>query len=201
MTGAINAQERRDVGSFDVPNAFIQTLMGLMANGSRKIVCLTDDAVNLLCKIDPSFTTYVVYVEFLYKSPHKRHKNVKECAHNVKRIQKVMYCSIKRAIYGMVTAALQWYRQWHQDLLWQGFDINPYDPCVANKTVDGQQLTVVWHVDDGKVSHVNPDVITRFIDWVDRMYGDDKLGHVTSVCGKVHDYLGMVLDYSEPGIL
>ena len=30
-----------------------------------------------------------------------------------------------------------------------GFEINLYDPCVANKTTDGEkQLTMVWHVSD-----------------------------------------------------
>ena len=64
MTGAIDAQERRDVGSFDVPNAFIQTVMGRMADRSRKIVRLMDDAVNILCEIDPTFSEYVLYEEF-----------------------------------------------------------------------------------------------------------------------------------------
>ena len=33
------------------------------------------------------------------------------------------------------------------DLENEGFVINPYDPCVANKIVDGKQFTVAWHVD------------------------------------------------------
>ena len=36
-----------------------------------------------------------------------------------------------------------------------GFIVNPYDPCVANKDVNGKQMTVLWHVDDLKVSHVD----------------------------------------------
>jgi hypothetical protein len=39
-------------------------------------------------------------------------------------------------------------------------EINPYDFCVANKTIDNKQCTVVWHVDDLKISHVNPVVVT-----------------------------------------
>ena len=31
--------------------------------------------------------------------------------------------------------------------------INPYGPCVANKWKDGGGLTMVWHVDNMKVSH------------------------------------------------
>ncbi len=34
-----------------------------------------------------------------------------------------------------------------------GFVINDYDPCVANKMINGHQMTVTWYVDDLKVSH------------------------------------------------
>ena len=43
-----------------------------------------------------------------------------------------------------------------------GFEINPYDPCVANKMVNGAQCTVYWHVDDLKVFHVDEAVVTTF---------------------------------------
>lgn len=36
-----------------------------------------------------------------------------------------------------------------------GFEINQYGPCDANKIVGGQQLTVMWHVDDLKLSNIN----------------------------------------------
>ncbi len=47
-----------------------------------------------------------------------------------------------------------------------GFQINPYDWCVANKTVDGKQCTVIWHVD----IHEDPDVVTRFLDNLEDKY-------------------------------
>ena len=43
-----------------------------------------------------------------------------------------------------------------------GFVINPYDPCVANKQVGASQMTVCWHVDDLKVSHADAAEQTRF---------------------------------------
>ena len=51
------------------------------------------------------------------------------------------------------------YKKLLRDLEKEGFEVNPYDPCVANKIVDGKQLTVTWHVDDLKVSHVKTEVI------------------------------------------
>ena len=37
-----------------------------------------------------------------------------------------------------------------------GFELNLYDPCVANCEIEGKQFTIGWYVDDTKTSHVNP---------------------------------------------
>ena len=50
-------------------------------------------------------------------------------------------------------AALLFYLKFLKNLKSIGFVLNPYDPCVANKSVDGAQLTVVWHVDDNLIGH------------------------------------------------
>ena len=44
-----------------------------------------------------------------------------------------------------------------------GFVVNPYDPCIANKIVDGHQLTLQWHVDDLMISHVDMSAINDFL--------------------------------------
>ena len=36
-----------------------------------------------------------------------------------------------------------------------GFQVNPYDPCVANRIVKNRQHTVIWHVDDLKSTRAN----------------------------------------------
>ena len=55
--------------------------------------------------------------------------------------------------------------------------------------VDGLQHTVSWHVDDltVKSSHVNPKL--------------PSINDVKAVRGKRHNYLGMVLDFSTPGVV
>ena len=70
---------------------------------------------------------------------------------------------------------------------------------MVNKTIGEKQFTVMWHVDDLKVSHVNPKVVDKFIEWIEYKYGDPKIGNVKAVRGKRHDYLAMILDYSEEG--
>ena len=74
-----------------------------------------------------------------------------------------------------------------------GFEINPYNPCVANKMVKGSQMTVIWHVDDLKISHEKDDEVSKFILGLAKIYGDKISVHR----GKVHDHLGMELDCSD----
>jgi hypothetical protein len=73
--------------------------------------------------------------------------------------------------------------------------LNPYDPCVTNKMVNGKQMTVCWHVDNLKVSHMDLAEVTRFGQWLNSTYGVTVAEHR----GKVHDYLGMILDFTRDG--
>ena len=99
----------------------------------------------------------------------------------------------------MLQSSLLYYKKWVKDIEEIGFKLNPYDPCVANKMVHGHQLTLTWHVDDVKASHVMKKVIDGLIEWIEMKYG----GHtkVSQSRGKRHDYLAMILDYSTPGVV
>ena len=44
-----------------------------------------------------------------------------------------------------------------------GFTIDPYYRCVTNNMRNGQKLTVVWHVDDLKLSHIDPEEVTKML--------------------------------------
>jgi hypothetical protein len=96
-----------------------------------------------------------------------------------------------------MVSAMLFYKKFKKDLIEQGFELNPYDPCVANKNINGNQITVCWHVDDLKVSHQDSKVVTNFLQWIKDTYGS--IGKVKITRGKKHDYLGMKLDYSIPG--
>ena len=50
--------------------------------------------------------------------------------------QKVVYIQVLQAIYGMLQAAILWYKKFRDDLEQKEFTFNPYDPCVANRDVD-----------------------------------------------------------------
>jgi hypothetical protein len=62
--------------------------------------------------------------------------------------QKVLIVECLNAVYGMMVAALLYYKKFVKSLTKQVFKLNPYDGCVANKIVKGKQITICFHVDD-----------------------------------------------------
>ena len=76
----------------------------------------------------------------------------------------------------MLVSAMLFYRKLTTSLLSYGLKLNPYDLCVAHKMVNGEQLTICWHVDDLKSSHINPKVNDKFFQWIKDTFG--QLGEV-----------------------
>jgi hypothetical protein len=95
----------------------------------------------------------------------------------------ILYVKMQKARYGLLKLVA--------DLESDGFVLNPYDPCVANKIVDGKQMTACWHVDDLKVLHCDLAQITIFGEWISTKYGMAVGTHR----GKVHDHLGMIFNF------
>jgi hypothetical protein len=83
----------------------------------------------------------------------------------------ILYIKMQKDIYGLLRSALLFYKKLVANLERIGFKLNPCDPCVANKEVNGTQLTVCWHVDNLKVSHMDPIENTRFGNWLSETYG------------------------------
>jgi hypothetical protein len=176
ITGVIEAMEGRDVATCDIPNAFVQTdLDEYDKDGNRTIMRIRGPLVEILCEMDPQYQQYVHYDK---NGP-------------------VLYVHLIKALYGMLVSAMLFYQKLRQDLIDYGFETNPYDPCVANKMIRKKQLTVSWHVDDLKISHVESEVVTEFLTWIKMKYG--KIGEVKITRGKIHEYLGMKLNYTEEG--
>ena len=105
---------------------------------------------------------------------------------------------LHKAIYGMLTASLLWYRKFRADLEQIGFKFNDFDSCVANREVEGSQHTIRYHVDDVISSHLNSKVNDDFAKWANKVYG--KLKPVEVHRGRIHEYLGMTMDFKRsPG--
>jgi hypothetical protein len=60
----------------------------------------------------------------------------------MKKGGQILYLCLQIALYGMIKSTLLFYRKLFKELKGMGFEINPYDPCVANKLMDGKQMTV-----------------------------------------------------------
>ena len=168
----IDAHEGRGVMTTDIPNAFIQAPMP--ERDEMVIMKITGKLVDILVNMHPEeYEEYVVY----------------------EKGKKVLYVEILQAMYGMLEAALLWYNEFRKDLEEEGFDFNPYDPCVANKTVDEDQFTIRFHVDDLMSSHIKPAVNTEFLKFLNSKYG--KHTEVKSTRGNKHEYLGMTLVFEH----
>ena len=103
-----------------------------------------------------------------------------------------------KALYGTLQAALLFWEDLSSFLIKElGFVANPYDPCVVNETIRGKQMTIGWHVDDLKISHVDQAAIDDIIKKLQRCYA--KEAPLTITKGDVHEYLGMKIDYSQKG--
>jgi hypothetical protein len=141
-----------------------------------------EDKAELMVKVAPEICTKYVIIN--------------------KKGETALCVRLLNALYGIMKAALLYYQRFVTDIRTIGFEINPYDPCVANKIVKKKQLTIVWHVDDLKVSHVMTPVVTKLIDWLKSTYErlfDDASGAMQVSRGKVLECLGMTLDFTVPG--
>ena len=176
LLAVIDAKEERDVQCYDVPNAFIQAELPQEKGQERVIMKITGVLVDLLIQIAPQeYGPHVVY----------------------EKGRKVLYVQVVRALYGMLVAALTWYKKFRKDLEEYGFKFNAYDPCVATRRWKGNQQTIRFHVDDLMASHVDKRANEDLYQWLQKMYGN--YGDVTKHTGKVHDYLGMIIDFREKG--
>ena len=72
--------------------------------------------VEILCQINPIYKEYVIEEQG----------------------QPTLYVYITKAIYGLLVSAMLFYKKLATDLQQEGYKINPYNPCVANKMIDGE---------------------------------------------------------------
>ena len=129
------------------------------------ILRMTGASVDVLCQVNES------YKEFVTEENGK----------------KVIYLKLNRALYGCIKSAMLWYNLFSETLEKMGFVINPYDSCVPNKTINGKQCTIVWYVDDLKISHMELSVIREILDVIQSKFS----GELVVTTGKEHPYLGI----------
>jgi len=107
----INAFEECDTAIFDVPGAYLHARI---PDDKFAILKIEGEFVDIMCEVNPEYKDDV------------RYENGK----------KVLYLQILRALYGMIESALLSYKLYTEVLHKEGFEINVYNKCVANKIVN-----------------------------------------------------------------
>jgi hypothetical protein len=83
-----------------------------------------------------------------------------------KKGSKQLLVQCQNALYGTMIASLLYYRKFVKSLTDIDFVINPYDPCVAKNIIEGDQMTICFHVDDCKLSHRKTKVMDSMIQYL-----------------------------------
>jgi hypothetical protein len=165
LTSMTDIIEERDVAITDIKGAYLNAVMKDFV-----LMKIIGKEVDLFCELDPSLLQYVVM-------------------ENGKR---TLYVQLDKALYGCVQSALLWYDLYSNTLKEMGFSVNPYDLCVANAMIDGEQCTICWYVDDNKISHKDPKVVDKIIEELEKRFGP-----MSKTRGKMHEFLGMSLTYEK----
>jgi len=113
----IDVYKKRDATTDDVVGAYLNVDMP-----DFTVMKLTGDAVDIMCKVNPKYEKFMT----------------------IEKGKRVLYLQLLKALYRCVQLALLWYDLFTNTLKEAGFVLNPYDACVANRTVNGKQCTIVW---------------------------------------------------------
>ncbi len=182
LTLIVDALEEQDITIIDIPNAFIQTQV--QDAKDRVIIRIAGVIVNWLVKAAPK-----VYAKYVAVNSRGEKSLLVECFN---------------AIYGTMVAGLLYYHKFSRSLEKRGLVMNPYDPCVWNKTNKGKQITICFCVDDCKISHVSKKVVDYNVAWLREEYESiftDGTGKMNVARGNVHIYLGMMLVFTTPKLV
>ena len=165
LTSLIDAVEGRDKAVTDIKGAYLNAKMK-----DEVFMKIMGPEIDLFVEIDQDLAKYIA----------------------VEKGKRVLYVQLDKALYGCVQSALLWYELYSETLADMGFELNPYDLCVANAVIEGEQCTICWYVDDNKISHVNPAVVDKVISKI-----EEKFGKMSQTRGDKHDFLGMNLVFKK----
>jgi hypothetical protein len=173
MTSCLmDALEGRKVATCDIPGAFLQADWP----ADRDCYLKFEGAmVSMICDIDPKYKKNVIYG---------------------KNSRKFIYAKLTKAVYGTLLGAILFYEKLTKQLEEWGYEPNCYDRCTFNKMVNGNQITIQFHVDDLKISHKDQSVIDSVLLDLNKKFGTTRKP-LAATTGMIHDYLGITIDYSE----
>jgi len=143
----IAAKEGRKTAGIDIGAAYLNALMV----GDAVYVIIEKMIATIAVKLNPELRPYL-------------------------RDDGTLTMRLDKALYGTLIAGRLWFDTLVKVLVRLGFEANPVDPCVMNKTVDGNQLTVVIYVDDILATCVSAEAITWLLDELTAEFDEVKGG-------------------------
>jgi hypothetical protein len=168
----MDAIDDRKVVTCDIPGAFLQADWPADKDCFLKF---ENVMVDMICHIDPKYKKNVIY----------RGK------------KKIIYAKLTKAVYGTLLGAILFYEKLSKQLIEWGYIQNNYDACTFNKVINGEQITIQFHVDDLKISHKQQSVLDDVLNDLNIKFGTKKKA-LSATRGEVHDYLGITINYDEP---
>ena len=170
---AVAAKEERDVATLDLLSFFSQT----KAEKDDKMIMV-------------KFTRALALLLIECNSKQKRHLR----RENEKW---VIYARCSKIICGAINAALIAYKKLARYLRKWKFKMNLCNPCVQNTIILGSQLTLLFYVDDALLTYKLAIEVTNHIKFLDDVHS--KNDSLTVTWGKMHEHLGMTLDFRRKG--
>ena len=129
----------------------IFNMLKLVAVEKRHLLILDIDGAYLNAEIDRSVYMFIepelVNILVNINAGYAKYRDVKGR----------VLTQIDKAMYGLVQSAKLWYETITGVLKDNGYSPNPMDPCVWNRIVNGDQVTIVIYVDDLAISCKNRD--------------------------------------------
>lgn len=163
-TLAIAAVERRKIATVDITGAYLEVELRV---DDEVYMTLDPITARILSQMDTSSAPYISsYGTIIVK--------------------------LVRALYGCVQSARLWYIKLRDALSSLGFEANVYDLCTFNKTIDGKQLSIAFHVDDLFITCVSEASIDNVISDLERLFAG-----VSATRGAIHSYLGMTITIGD----
>ena len=99
--------------------------------------------------------------------------------------------------HGTLNAALMACEKLEKALKEWGMVMNPHDPYVCNVEQMKKQLTLLFHVYDVFLAHLQPQAVANHMKLLNNLHGEKD--PLTVIRGKMHEHLILTLDFREKG--
>ena len=171
LIAQIAAAEGRDITTIDIGSAYLNASMPKTDPSKLVFMRINKEVSQIMTDLDLTFLPFI-------------------------NSDGTLIVELDRALYGCIESALLWFQELSGFLTKTGFVPNPYDPCVMNRKSKAGLATLGIYVDDILLTCSNPTLASTIIQELEDEYKQLKVTR-----GLSHNYLGMVLDFRDKGVV